>query len=346
VTASSQTPAEQQPPAPLHDPVPLQVAAASYATALPVPAGHLPTPAPEPSPLRAAEMVIAAAMQHGAVTPHEIAQAEHDAGLLFDPQLAQDLATAAAAQAHAEDRAALADAEHDREALAWLRTRWLAVGRLCEGRQDLDLIAVREILTAADGREPTGAPLAITWDGLVLGPSGDTARENTLVPCTTARGGTAALVLTDTERLQLGHQLLAVGQAQASVCSTPGCGCPSDQVDASDPRAAGWICLEVAGTGDGPRWWCSPACMTAALAAAQAAELADAEQLAAGDPDQQIPYLPATEDKDVARCVRCGCTEEQACEGGCAWVPNRHMVDLCTACATPEELAAARGGAQ
>ncbi|MFJ3794990.1 hypothetical protein ACIPSJ_01740 [Streptomyces sp. NPDC090088] len=42
--------------------------------------------------------------------------------------------------------------------------------------------------------------------------------------------------------------------------------------------------------------------------------------------------------EDVARCVRCGCTEDHACEGGCVWVPNRQMVDLCSACATSEEL--------
>ena len=43
---------------------------------------------------------------------------------------------------------------------------------------------------------------------------------------------------------------------------------------------------------------------------------------------------------DVPRCVRCGCTEDAACEGGCYWVPNRQLVDLCSACATPEELQA------
>ncbi|MEU9149159.1 hypothetical protein AB0D59_01060 [Streptomyces sp. NPDC048417] len=44
--------------------------------------------------------------------------------------------------------------------------------------------------------------------------------------------------------------------------------------------------------------------------------------------------------EDVARCVRCGCTEAAACEGGCHWVPNRQMVDLCSACTTAEELQA------
>ncbi|MGW5736960.1 MULTISPECIES: hypothetical protein [Streptomyces] len=40
-----------------------------------------------------------------------------------------------------------------------------------------------------------------------------------------------------------------------------------------------------------------------------------------------------------AVCARCGCTENAACEGGCHWVPNAWMVDLCSACVSLEELA-------
>lgn len=36
-------------------------------------------------------------------------------------------------------------------------------------------------------------------------------------------------------------------------------------------------------------------------------------------------------------CERCGCSEMDACAGGCAWVRR----GLCTSCATPGELAAA-----
>ncbi|WP_405924910.1 hypothetical protein [Streptomyces sp. NBC_00035] len=49
------------------------------------------------------------------------------------------------------------------------------------------------------------------------------------------------------------------------------------------------------------------------------------------------PPPPGAEDE--GRCVRCGCTENAACEGGCYWVPNRQLVDLCSACATLDELA-------
>ena len=41
---------------------------------------------------------------------------------------------------------------------------------------------------------------------------------------------------------------------------------------------------------------------------------------------------------DTTRCVLCGCTDNAACEGGCAWHPNPLMVDVCTACV--EQLAA------
>jgi hypothetical protein len=30
--------------------------------------------------------------------------------------------------------------------------------------------------------------------------------------------------------------------------------------------------------------------------------------------------------------VVCGCTEDFACDGGCAWVPNGVGVDICSAC--------------
>lgn len=51
-------------------------------------------------------------------------------------------------------------------------------------------------------------PLVIFWDRLVMGPSGDTDDENTLVACRTENGRPAALVLDDEHRRDLGEQLL------------------------------------------------------------------------------------------------------------------------------------------
>jgi ParB/RepB/Spo0J family partition protein len=41
----------------------------------------------------------------------------------------------------------------------------------------------------------------------------------------------------------------------------------------------------------------------------------------------------AGDDDDEAKCRVCGCTEDSACEGGCHWVVDDGMGDLCSACA-------------
>jgi hypothetical protein len=37
-------------------------------------------------------------------------------------------------------------------------------------------------------------------------------------------------------------------------------------------------------------------------------------------------------DDGIARCRVCGCTEDRACPGGCSWVEDPRMGDLCSAC--------------
>lgn len=293
------------------------------------------------TPVQAATGVITAAMTGGAGTPREWAQAEHDAGLLFDPQRAKEIAEAAVEQARTELRADINQAREDRQARDWFHDRYKAVGRLCAGRRPEHLLTVAEVLTAIDGKT-VDAPLAITWDGVVAPPHGDLPGEATLVGCTTARGGTAVLALDDTQRAALAAKLLATVHP-AEACATPGCGEPQLYPhEAVSPAMSGWIALQIAGVDSwgGPRWWCTPACATAAMAAA-GAELAAADQLAAITPTPAPdPTAVATVvEDDVARCQRCGCTEDRACDGGCYWVPNPQLIDLCSACATPQELA-------
>lgn len=275
MTASSQTPPGALPPEP-RMPEAERAAYAAYGVAIPAPAGPVAqeAPASTTSVQQLATGVIRAAMDAGPVTPEAIAQAEATAGILFDPETAATIATDAYEQARAEDQAELALAEQDREALAWLRKRWRAIGQLCEGRPDTDLLMVREVLAAADGTPPTSAPLAITWDGLVMGPSGDTDGENTLVPCTTARGGSAALVLNNEQREKLGSLLGIQVRDVNAPCPTDGCG-TADDYDASDPELFGWSRLEIASLGDGARWYCSDMCVFDALARA-GHELAEA----------------------------------------------------------------------
>lgn len=352
MTTSSQTPPGALPPEtpPSQRPMPLSeaLAAAPQATA---------EQASSVTAVQAATGVIRAAMDRGSFTPRElaqaedIAQAEEDAGLLFDPQRAEDIARAAIEQARAEYEAKL-DELRDDEAGAYFKVRYDRLRRLLAGHPDSHLMSVGEILAAVDGRDPReGAPLVVEWDGLVMGPSGDTDTdaENTLVPCTTKLGGPAALVLTADKRAELARLLLADphgvplrltwdrsaeipeatdpvkrvtvncvspygGRAALVVegedrlalaslldaelvrdihalCGTDGCG-TVDDYDASDPALFGWARVEVAGIEGGPRWYCTPQCVSDALARA-GEELAVIDDMAATDPDEQVPYLPA-----------------------------------------------------
>lgn len=351
MTASSQNPPGALPPEAPHDPRPLQAAVASYAGVLPVPAGPA---APAVTDVQAATGVLTAAMEQGHTAPAELAQAERDAGILFDPQRAKDIADAAYEQAKAECHAELHErgkqlavmtdrARNLQTALAERRRTLEAILRLCEGRPVSHYLPVGAILdAAAHARTPYDtAPLTITWDGLVMGPSGDTPNENTLVPCTTALGGAAALVLNDEQRRALASLLQLEVRDIHAPCPTDGCG-TVDDYDASDPSLFGWSRLEVASLGDGPRWYCSDMCVFDALARA-GHDLAAEDQAAAVDPDEQVPYLltddiATVEEADEARCQRCGCTENTPCKGGCLWAPNNQNIDLCTQCVTPEEL--------
>lgn len=45
--------------------------------------------------------------------------------------------------------------------------------------------------------------------------------------------------------------------------------------------------------------------------------------------------------EDGPRCFHCGCTDEEACPGGCAWVPGPVDGDLCSRCAAELALLAA-----
>lgn len=55
--------------------------------------------------------------------------------------------------------------------------------------------------------------------------------------------------------------------------------------------------------------------------------------------------LPLIDEQDEAACTVCGCTEDNACEGSCAWVTGGSLeVDLCTACAFAIARDAVAGG--
>lgn len=182
-------------------------------------------------------------------------------------------------------------AQQARETAEWFHDRCRAIASLCDGRPLDHLLSVYEVLAALDGSTPTTMPLTMTWDGTITDPDGDGPGEATLVPCTTSRGGNTVLALTPEERLGLGAHLLATLHS-AETCPTPGCGMTDTEITEADPPPLpGWVLVEVASLDGPPRWWCSPACVHAALTAA-AAELSAADQAAAVDPDEQASGQP------------------------------------------------------
>lgn len=278
---------------------------------------------------------------------------EADVTRTYDAATVEAIAVQARAQERADMRAELTAAAEAVETAEYFHALWLstapvqagcrAVRELCEGRADHYHLPVSAILGALDGPRSAIEPrsLALAWDGIVAPPAGDRPDETTLIGCVTGLGGRAVLELTEDQRHDLAARLAATVYP-AEACATPGCGLPDDTLNAASPSVWGWIRLDVAGTQDGPRWWCSPACATAAMTAA-GAELAAADQLSAVDPGQQTPALPAEAEGSVddgeAQCARCGCSARRRCPGGCYWVLNAALVVMCSSCADPQELA-------
>ncbi|MFM9589700.1 hypothetical protein ACKI1J_15755 [Streptomyces scabiei] len=287
---------------------------------------------------------------------------EADMARTYDWATVEAIALQARAQERAEMRDQLTAAVEAVETAEWFHALWLstapvqsgfqAVRELCEGRAGHYHLPVSDILGALDGPRPAVEPraLSLTWGGTVTPPAGDRPGETVLIECVTGLGGRAVLELSDEQRQGLAARLADTVHS-AEACATPGCGLPDGTLNAAAPSVNGWIRLDVAGTQDGPRWWCSPACATAAMTAA-GAELAAADQLAAIDPAQQAPALPAEPEGSVddgeAHCARCGCSARRRCAGGCYWVLNAALVVMCSSCASPEDIAPASlpGGAR
>lgn len=223
---------------------------------------------PDSPTVVAAAGVIGTVMEKGGATAREVAQAEEQAGLLFDPERAKAISDAAYQLGVNDTRAELARMGQDGEILPWYHARRKAVALLCAGRPDDHLLTVREVLTAADGRTPTNAPLTLAWNRPAQVPDAHDAHKRVVVECTTAHGGRANLVLQDEERLALASLLDAETRDITTPCATStACG-TTDDLDPSDPMLFGWSRLQIAGIDGGPRWYCTPHCVSNALARA------------------------------------------------------------------------------
>ncbi|MEU9972314.1 hypothetical protein [Streptomyces sp. NPDC051014] len=295
MTASSQTPSGALPPElparPLSEME--RAAFAAYGAVLPVPAGPA-SGTVTTSPVRAAAGVIEAAMTNGAATAQEIAQAEQDAGLLFNPQLAEDIASAAAEQAHAEDQAEIDQRGQQLAVMAGVKRQLDAVGRLIEGRPGHHMMSVAEIAAAAEfGKVPHDGsfPMSLGWTGRASVPDAHTTRQQVVLECVSSYGGRAELVVEGVKRAALASLLDEEARDIHAPCPTEDCGSAEDY-DPSDPTLQGWARVEVAGAEGGPRWFCSSPCVSAAMARA-ADDLALGDREADGDPEQQQPAAAA-----------------------------------------------------
>lgn len=270
MTASFQTPGPLPPEGPPLTPVPLSVALGVAATGTPATA--------------AAAAVIDATMRanNDAASGEQLAEAERQAGILFDAASVDAAVSAAREQARAEADAELAELREQLTTMAGAYRQRQAVLRLCEGRKGDDLLLVSEVAVAAECGTTAldDAPMTLTWQGSADIPTDDDAVKRVRVHCESSYGGLAHLVVEGKDRRALASLLDSelVRDVDAPCPHVRDCGTAED-LDASDPTLFGWVRLEVAGIDGGPRWYCSAECIFKAVSRA-GEELAGLDQAA------------------------------------------------------------------
>jgi hypothetical protein len=153
----------------------------------------------------------------------------------------------------------------------------------------------------------------------------------------------------------------------AGACTTLGCGSLATVLDTSTQRAASWFRVEPNGRPSDARWFCSIVCVAAAAGAetervvrtALVAELTAAAAKVAAEFPRDLQMMGRRHGLEVARrivspdgpaegephCYLCGCTEADACAGGCQWIPDASgMRDMCSTCAPQETIACGTPG--
>ncbi|MCI3277618.1 hypothetical protein [Streptomyces cylindrosporus] len=118
-------------------------------------------------------------------------------------------------------------------------------------------------------QEKATAPLTVrvNWAGTVRYPDGSALAHRAVIDGETPNGISAELVVAGDDRVKLAALLDMEVRGIYATCLTTGCG-TADDCDPSDPALLGWTRLHVAGTDDEPRWYCSPPCVSNALARA------------------------------------------------------------------------------
>jgi len=118
-------------------------------------------------------------------------------------------------------------------------------------------------------QEKTSTPLTVRvhWAGTVQYPDGSALTHRVVIDGETPNGIAAELVVEGGDRIKLASLLDMEARDPYVPCPNNGCG-TSDDCDPSDPALFAWTHVQVAGAGDEPRWYCSPHCVSNALARA------------------------------------------------------------------------------
>ncbi|MGI5443795.1 hypothetical protein ACQEV4_42585 [Streptomyces shenzhenensis] len=283
---------------------------------------HCAAHVPDGLPAAAAAAVLDATMKtNEAATGSELAAAEQQAGILFDAAHVQAAVDAAAEQARTEAQAELAALREQLAGMAGARRQRDAVLRLCEGHRGDDLLLVAAVAAAAEYGTTAldGVPMLLDWQGEISLPEGGAREARAVLECVSSYGGRALLCLTGPKRQTLASLLDLEVRGIRAQCPTPGCGEPAwdREKEAAPPGMTGWACMRVAGvTGaEGePHWYCSPVCVSNALARA-GAEIAAADDMAAG---LDARYGPGASDEhalQVAEATEAGIEDERGGSG-------------------------------
>ncbi|MGA5486664.1 hypothetical protein ACPCK1_02685 [Streptomyces pseudogriseolus] len=188
----------------------------------------------------AAAVIDATIAENDGATGEELAAAEQRAGILFDAAHVEAAVSAAREQAHAEGQAELsvlreqlAEARYQLGIMAGVRRQLEAVLRLCEGRRGDDLLLVSAVAVAAEtGRTALdGLPMRLTWLRRADVPATTDAVKRVTIPCESAYGGRAELVIEDDDRAGLADLLTAEVVADPATDPAP------DDADDRQPAA-------------------------------------------------------------------------------------------------------------
>lgn len=220
-------------------------------------------------------------------------------------------------QGRAEVQAELDQVREQLAAVAGAHRRVRAVLRLCEGRRGDELLLVAAVATAAEAGTTAvdGLPMTLTWNRSARVPDAHDAHKQVVIECTSAYGGRADLVVEGDDRMALASLVDSEIIRDINAPCPHEAGCGSDDAHLDSAGVFGWFRVDVGGLDGGPRWYCSPGCVNAAMQRA-GDDLALADE-AARYPEAVVgsyPQAPADTAEDLDARYGPGASDEYAAQ--------------------------------